>query len=67
MRIGLHVSIAGNIYESLERAKALDCNTMQVFSRNPRTWQASRLDKDDVDEFVKRVRSNFLPMDTYKW
>lgn len=51
MRIGLHVSIAGNIYESLERAKALGCNTMQIFSRNPRGWQVSKLDKDDVKEF----------------
>jgi deoxyribonuclease-4 len=51
MRIGLHVSIAGKIYESLERAKALGCNTMQIFSRNPRGWQVSKLDAHDVDEF----------------
>ena len=41
MRIGLHVSIAGNISESLGRAKGLGCNTMQIFSRNPRGWQVS--------------------------
>lgn len=51
MRIGLHVSIAGNICESLERARALGCNTMQIFSRNPRGWQVSRLNKDDVARF----------------
>ena len=51
MRIGFHVSIAGHIYESLMRARALGCNTMQIFSRNPRGWQVSRLDKNDVARF----------------
>lgn len=53
MRIGLHVSIAGKIYESLERAKALGCNTMQIFSRNPRGWQAGKLSSSDVAQFKK--------------
>lgn len=58
MRIGLHVSIAGHIYESLERAHALGCNTMQIFSRNPRGWQAARLDAGDVKEF-RRLRAKY--------
>ena len=58
MRIGLHVSIAGHIYESLERARALGCNTMQIFSRNPRGWQVSRLARSDVEEF-KRLRAKY--------
>ena len=53
MRIGVHVSIAGHIYESLERAKALDCNTMQIFSRNPRGWRVSKLESPDVEEFIR--------------
>lgn len=51
MRIGLHVSIAGNIYESLERANAVGCNAMQIFSRNPRGWQVAPLDPEDVRKF----------------
>jgi len=58
MRIGVHVSIAGKIYESLERAKELGCNTMQIFSRNPRGWQAAKLDPDDVAEF-RRLKAKF--------
>lgn len=58
MRIGVHVSIAGKIYESLERAHALGCNTMQIFSRNPRGWQARALDPADVEEF-KRLKSKY--------
>ena len=52
-RIGVHVSIAGKIWESLERAKALGCNTMQIFSRNPRLWQASEFDSSDIENFKK--------------
>lgn len=52
-RIGVHVSIAGKIWESLERAKALGCNTMQIFSRNPRSWQATEFDLFDIENFKK--------------
>lgn len=58
MRIGVHVSIAGHIYEALERAKALRCNTMQIFSRNPRGWQAVKLDAGDVSEF-RRLKEEY--------
>lgn len=50
-RIGVHVSIAGSIWESLERAKALGCNAMQIFSRNPRSWQAAELNSADIERF----------------
>lgn len=51
MRIGVHVSIAGKIYESLERAKALGCTAMQIFSRNPRGWRVAKLDPEDAARF----------------
>lgn len=54
MRLGVHVSIAGKIYDSLEKAKELGCESMQIFSRNPRTWQAKEFDSFDVEEFKKR-------------
>lgn len=63
MRIGLHVSIAGHIYESLDRAKALGCNTMQIFSRNPRGWQATKLEKKDIEEFRRlKIKYNINPV-----
>lgn len=63
MRIGVHVSIAGKIWESLERAKALGCNTMQIFSRNPRGWRASRLSSSDIENFKKlKVEYDISPV-----
>jgi deoxyribonuclease-4 len=58
MRIGFHVSIAGHIYDSLERARGLGCNAMQIFSRNPRGWQISKLEEADIEEF-RRLKSKY--------
>jgi deoxyribonuclease-4 len=54
MRIGLHVSIAGRIDEAVDRAAALGCETIQIFSRNPRGWKSRPLVKDEVEEFKKK-------------
>lgn len=63
MRIGLHVSIAGKIYEAADRARELGCNTMQIFSRNPRGWQAMALNDADAAEFKKRrLKKDIAPL-----
>lgn len=38
MPLGVHTSIAGGLYRSVERAEALGCSCMQIFGRNPRSW-----------------------------
>ncbi len=58
MRLGVHVSIAGHIYEAIDRAAALGCDTMQIFSRDPRQWRRSRLKPEDIDEFKKRRQAS---------
>jgi len=58
MRIGVHVSIAGKIYESIDRAKALGCEAMQIFSRSPREWKHVTLDPQDIIEFKKRRKKS---------
>ncbi len=63
MRIGVHVSIAGHIYESLDRAHTLGCNTMQIFSRNPRGWQISKIPEADVKEFSRlKIKYDINPV-----
>ncbi|MEW6170905.1 MAG: TIM barrel protein, partial [Candidatus Omnitrophota bacterium] len=54
MLLGIQVSTAGKIYESLERAHNLGCNTMQIFSRNPKSWRVNSLEPRDIEEFHKR-------------
>jgi len=54
MRIGVHVSIAGKIYEAIDRAEEIGCETIQMFSRNPRGWHVAEIDPKDAAEFKRR-------------
>lgn len=63
MRLGVHVSIAGHIYEAVDRAAELRCNTFQIFSRNPRGWAVTKLDPKDAEEFKRRRKAkNIAPV-----
>lgn len=57
-RIGFHVSISGGFALSVERAYELGCNTMQIFSRNPRGWKVKPMDEGDIHEF-RRLRERY--------
>ena len=54
-RLGLHTGIAGGLHNALLKAQALGAETVQIFSRNPRGWQAKPLVPEEVEQF-KRVR-----------
>jgi deoxyribonuclease-4 len=56
MLLGAHVSISGSIAKSVDRAKELGCTTFQIFTRNPRGWQAQKLKESEVEEFRRRRR-----------
>jgi deoxyribonuclease-4 len=56
MRFGFHVSIAGGLHYAFDRACELGCETMQIFSRNPRGWKFRVPDEDDVSEFRRKHR-----------
>ena len=63
MRIGVHTSAAGHIYEAIDRALELGCETMQIFSRDPRQWRRGRVRPEDIDEFRKRrEKSGIYPV-----
>ena len=54
-RIGFHAPAAGGLQNALVKAHALRCDTVQIFSRNPRGWKAKELADEEVETF-KRVR-----------
>ncbi|HRZ13907.1 MAG TPA: deoxyribonuclease IV [Candidatus Omnitrophota bacterium] len=58
MLLGVHVSIAGHIYEAIDRAAALGCTAMQIFPRDPRQWRKTRLKPEDIEEFRLRRRQS---------
>jgi deoxyribonuclease-4 len=56
LRLGVQVSIAGKIYSSVDRAKNLGCNTMQIFARNPRQWRRTSISEEDISIFKEKVK-----------
>ena len=60
MRFGFHISIAGGFSKVVERAYARGCETIQFFSRNPRGWKYSPLNKKEVEEFRSSIQSSNL-------
>jgi len=60
MRFGFHISIAGGFSRVVERAEARGCETIQFFSRNPRGWEYSPLNKKEVEAFRSSVQSSNL-------
>jgi deoxyribonuclease-4 len=54
-RIGFHAPITGGLHNALLTSRELGCDTVQIFSRNPRGWKAKPLAPEDVKTF-RRVR-----------
>ena len=57
-RIGVHTSIAGGIHKSLERSRKLGCNTLQIFSHNPRGWAARDIGREEINTFIE-LKKNY--------
>lgn len=57
INLGMHVSIAGTLDRAPERAKELELQTFQMFTRNPRGWKFKKLDQSEVREFRRKVES----------
>lgn len=55
-RIGFHAPIKGGLHNALVIAKEVGCDTVQLFSRNPRGWAAKPLNSADVSLFRKTRR-----------
>lgn len=63
MKIGCHISIAGGIDKSVERATKLGINSMQIFSKNSLSWQGRNYSDEEIDAFQKNlVRTGIKPV-----
>lgn len=52
-RIGFHAPIKGGLHNALLVARDTGCDTLQIFSRNPRGWAAKPLTAADIALFRK--------------
>ena len=55
-KIGFHAPIKGGVHNALIVAKDTGCDTVQLFSRNPRGWMAKPLTLEDVSAVSQDAR-----------
>lgn len=51
MLLGAHLSVAGGVDKSFERAVELKCPTFQIFTKSNRQWAAKELDPDEIARY----------------
>ncbi|HKC63246.1 MAG TPA: deoxyribonuclease IV [Pyrinomonadaceae bacterium] len=62
-KIGFHAPITGGLQNALLKARALDCDTVQIFSRNPRGWMARPLTDEEIERFrAVRAETRISPV-----
>ena len=54
------MSIAGSIDLSIDRALELKCNTMQIFTRNPRGWKFEAIKIENVQKFKEKMEKSTI-------
>ena len=51
MQIGFHLSISKGFGWTLKEAQRLQCDSVQVFVKNPRSWKERELTDEEVEQF----------------
>jgi len=54
MFFGAHVSAAGGIQTTLDRAEAIGADAVQLFTQSPRMWRPTNHDPESLDAFKHR-------------
>ncbi len=58
MQIGCHVSISGSIDKAVDNAVERECSAFQIFTRNPRGWNAKELSEEDIKNFKDKLKAS---------
>lgn len=55
MRFGAHVSAAGGISKAIDRGQAIGCESLQLFTHNPRTWNPIKHRDEEIAAFREKA------------
>src|SRR5688572_2551615 len=56
--LGAHQSIAGGYYKAAERARAVGCDCVQIFTKNNNQWRAKELTDEDARLFKAALKQH---------
>ncbi|GAB4158313.1 MAG: deoxyribonuclease IV [Candidatus Promineifilaceae bacterium] len=51
MRLGAHISVAGGVYKAFARGHEAGCDSMLIFTKSNRQWQAKPITEEDIVAF----------------
>lgn len=57
MLLGAHLSVAGGVDKSFQRAVDLNCTAFQIFTKSNRQWQAKDLTPDEIDRYHEQQQA----------
>ena len=63
MKVGCHVSISGSIDRAVDNAVDRECTAFQIFTRNPRGWNAAPLDDGVAGAFREKLAASGIEED----
>ncbi|HEX6385442.1 MAG TPA: TIM barrel protein, partial [Anaerolineae bacterium] len=53
MRLGAQMSTAGGLDKAFERGQEAGCDTIMVFTKSNRQWQAKPLSDEDIEAYKR--------------
>lgn len=53
--LGAHFSIAKGLHHAVYSAKKLNCNTLQIFTKNSNSWKEKSPSQEEVNDFKKAL------------
>ncbi|MFX1294547.1 MAG: TIM barrel protein, partial [Promethearchaeota archaeon] len=60
MKIGAHMFITGGLYKSIEHGEKLNCETIQIFTKSNRSWDAKPLTVESIDSFLNKCTETHI-------
>jgi deoxyribonuclease-4 len=51
--LGSHMSIDGGLHAALQRGASIQCNTIQIFTKNSNQWKSQPLTQDEIETYKR--------------
>ncbi len=61
---GAHESIAGGVFNAIERGQRATCDTIQMFNKSNSQWRAKKLETKELDKFFAAIEATGVTVST---
>ncbi len=64
MQFGAHESIAGGIFNAIERGQTATCDTIQMFNKSNSQWRAKKIEQAELDKYFEKIKETSVTVAT---